>query len=140
MKTRCNQKTFVQYRLSLKTRDTLMQVSLCGLEVDAMDWATISTFAETCKTEGYLCLTATFFLTNQDHILVIPNIGFSKILCYSNWGDNFRIRCICQLIFIFVCENIMWYFGFEVERQMKFVKHTHWHKVLDMYYKILHIL
>ena len=29
------------------------------------------------------------------------------------------------MTFIFVFENIMWHFGFEVERQMKFVKHTH---------------
>ena len=27
--------------LNLKTLDALMQTSLCGLEVDAMDWATI---------------------------------------------------------------------------------------------------
>ena len=28
-------------RLNLKTLDALMRVSLCGLEVDAMDWASI---------------------------------------------------------------------------------------------------
>ena len=37
-----------------------------------------------------------------------------------------RRKCRCQLTFIFVFENVTWHFGFEVERQIKFVKHTHW--------------
>ena len=44
-------------RLNLKTLDALMRVSLCGLEVYAMDWATIfKHLGETCKTEGHLRL------------------------------------------------------------------------------------
>ena len=34
-------KTYLHNRLNLKTLDALMHVSLCGLDVDAMDWATI---------------------------------------------------------------------------------------------------
>ena len=34
-------KSRLRNRLKLKTLDALMRVSLCGLEVDAMDWATI---------------------------------------------------------------------------------------------------
>ena len=36
-----------------------------------------------------------------------------------------RRKCTCQLTFNFVFENITWHFGFEVERQIKFLKHTH---------------
>jgi hypothetical protein len=34
-------KSHLRNKLNLKTLDALMQVSLCGLEVDAMDWASI---------------------------------------------------------------------------------------------------
>jgi hypothetical protein len=34
-------KSHLRNRLNLKTLDALMRVSLCGLEVDAMDWSTI---------------------------------------------------------------------------------------------------
>ena len=34
-------KSHLRNKLNLKTLDTFMQVSLCGLEVDVMDWATI---------------------------------------------------------------------------------------------------
>jgi hypothetical protein len=37
-----------------------------------------------------------------------------------------RRKCRCQLTFVFVFENVTWHFGFGGERQMKFVKHTHW--------------
>ena len=40
---------------------------------------------------------------------------------------NFKRKCRSyQLTFIFVFENVMWHFGFEVECQTQFVKHTHY--------------
>jgi hypothetical protein len=38
----------------------------------------------------------------------------------------FRRKARFQLPFIFVFENITWHFEFEVECEMKFVKHTQW--------------
>ena len=35
-------KNHLRNSLNLKTLDALMQVSLCGLEVDAMEWPTIN--------------------------------------------------------------------------------------------------
>ena len=35
-------------------------------------------------------------------------------------------KCRCQVTFNFKKQNVTWQFGFEVERQMKIVKHTHW--------------
>ena len=40
----------------------------------------------------------------------------------SRW--HFRRKSRCQSTFIFALENVTWHFGFDVERQMKFVKHT----------------
>ena len=76
-------------KLNLKTLDAHMWVSLCGLEVYAMDWETTSsTFGETCKTEGYLCLVDSFFLLQiKIAKLIIQNISFPKILCKQYWGD-----------------------------------------------------
>ena len=63
-----------------------------------------------------------FFVQNQDCILSNQNISFPKILCNPKLRWDFRIECICQLTFFFVFENVMWQFGFGVERQMKIVK------------------
>ena len=63
-----------------------------------------------------------YFVTNKDCILIVHIIRFSKILSNTKLRWSFRVKCICQLIFIFVFENVKWHFGFEVERQMKFVK------------------
>jgi hypothetical protein len=43
---------------------------------------------------------------------------------------HFGRKCRYQLTFIFVFENVMWHFGFEVECQMKVVKHTHYLRVI----------
>ena len=44
-----------------------------------------------------------------------------------HWGDIVEENVdVNWHTFIFVFENVTWHFGFEVERQMKFVKHTHW--------------
>ena len=63
-----------------------------------MQWVALpsSTFGETCKTE----------------------------LCNPKLRWKFIIKCMCQLIFILVFKNVTWLFGFEVECQMKFVKHA----------------
>ena len=50
----------------------------------------------------------------------------TKITSTSLDTHNFRRKCRCQLTFIFVFENVTWHFGFDVKRQVKFVKHTHW--------------
>ena len=57
-------------RLNLKTLDALMRGSLCGLEVQWIGLPS-STLGETCETKGYLCLIDSFFVTNQDYILII---------------------------------------------------------------------
>ena len=46
---------------------------------------------------------------------------------------HFRRRCRCQLTLVFVSENDTWHFGLEVERQMKFVKHTNWSPYIGIY-------
>ena len=104
----------------------LCRSSLCGLEVDAMDWATIVNIWTNMQDQRILTLDWWFFVTNQDCILIIQNTSFSKILCNPKLRWRFRIRCTCQLTFFLSFENITWHFRFEVERQMKFVKHTHW--------------
>ena len=85
-----------------------------------------SKFGETSETKGYLrSIDSLFFYTNQDCILIIQNINFSKVLCNPKLRWHLTIICTYQLAFIFVFENVTRHFGFEVERQMKFVKHTH---------------
>ena len=37
-----------------------------------------------------------------------------------------RRKCRCQSTFNIVYESITWHFGFEVERQTRFVQRTHW--------------
>ena len=122
-------KSHLRNKLNLKTLDALMQVSLCGLEVDAMDWATILNISRIMRDQRILMidwLIVFFFVTNQDCILVIQNISFSKILWNPKLKWHSRIRCIYQLTFISVFENVTWHFRFEVQCQIKFVKHTHW--------------
>ena len=59
------------------------------------------------------------YVPNQDCILIIQNIIFSKIiLCKPKLRWNLRMKCICQLTFILVFENVTWHFGFEVECQI----------------------
>ena len=130
-------KSHLRNRLNLETLDALMWVSLCGLEV--MQWIRLSssTFRETCETEGYLrsidrfyylisiFLIFNFLVSNQDCILITQSISFSKVFCNPKLWWHCRINYTCQLSLIFVFENVTWHFGFEVERQMKFVKHTH---------------
>ena len=83
-------------RLNLKTLDALMRVSLCG-----------------CNGLGYLKKNARpkntytrlmnfyFVLQNQDCILIIQNIVFSKILYNPKMRWHFKINGICQLTFVF---------------------------------------
>jgi hypothetical protein len=46
-------------------------------------------------------------------------------LCNPNWGEILK-QNVYVLTFIFIFEMVTRNFGFQVERQMKFVKHTHW--------------
>ena len=98
-----------------------------------MQWIGLpsSTFGETCKTEGYLRSIDGSFVPNQDCFLTSQNITFSRILCNPKLRWRFKIKRTCQLTIIFVFENVMWHFRFEVECQMKFVKRTQWRLVLD---------
>ena len=116
-------------RLNLKTLDALMRVSLCGLEVDAMDWFGYHlqhSEKHARVKDTYVGLIVFFFATKQDSIFIIQNINFLKILCNPKLKWHFKTKCICQLTFIFVFENVTWHFGFEVECQMRFVNlHTH---------------
>jgi hypothetical protein len=118
-------------RLNLKILDVLMHVSFVGLKW--MQWIGLpsSTFRETCETEGYLHSIDRFFVTTQDYILIIQNISFLKILFNSKLRWHCKIKCIRQLTFILVFENATCHFGFEVERHMKFVKHTHWSQCIS---------
>ena len=90
--------------LNLKTLDALMRVCLCGLEVQWIGLPSI-TFRETCETDGYLRSidSFVFWVANQDCILIIQNIGVSKLLCNSKLGRHFRTKCIGQLTFIPFC-------------------------------------
>ena len=105
---------------------------LCGslfVGLKWMQWIGLpsSTFEETCKTKRYLhsnFFIFVFVFTNQDCILVIQNIKVSNMLCNPKLRWHFRIKCICHLTFIFVFDDITRHFGFEDERQMKFVKRT----------------
>jgi hypothetical protein len=54
-------------------------------------------------------------------ILEIEIIRTSRHVTFR-W--SFRRKCRCQFKFIFVLGNIRWHFEFEVQSQMKFVKHT----------------
>ena len=121
-------KSHLRNRLNLKTLDALMRVSICGLEVYAMDWATIFNIWRNMQDRRIITLDWFYFflVTNQDCILIIQNISFPKILCKPKLRWHFGIKCRWQLTFIFVFKNVTWHFGFEVERQMKFVKHRHW--------------
>ena len=74
--------------------------------------------------DTYACLIV-FFITNQNFILNVQHISFSKILRNTKLRWHFRIKDICHLTFIFVFEDITWLFGFKVEHQTSFVKHTH---------------
>ena len=38
---------------------------------------------------------------------------------------HLKRKCRCRLTFVFIFENVSWHSRFEVERQIKFVKHTH---------------
>ena len=61
-------------RLNLKTLNTLLRVSLCGLEVNAMDWATIFNVWRNMRDRRYLRSTDSSFVTNQNFVLIIQNI------------------------------------------------------------------
>ena len=65
-----------------------------------------STYGETCETKGYLCSIDSFLVTYQDCILIIQNISFPKILYNPKLKWHFRIKCLCQLKFIFVFESV----------------------------------
>ena len=78
------------------------------------------------RKDTYTRLIVSYLVTNQGCILIIQNISFPKILCKPKLRWHFGIWCRCQLTFIIVFENVTRHFGFEVECQMKFVKHRHW--------------
>ena len=126
-------KSHLHNRLNLKTLDdALMRISIFGLEVCAMDWATILNIWRNLY-EGYLRSIDSLFLilfcwgiTNQDCILFILYISFPKILCKPKLRSHFGVKCRCQLTFIFAFKNATWHFGSEVECQVKLIKHTHW--------------
>ena len=99
-----------------------LEISLCWLEVDAVDWA-INNIWRNIQDQWILMLDWLFcFVTNQDCILSIQSNDFPK--CNPKLRQHFRIKWICQLTLICIFENITWHFGFEIECQMKFVKHT----------------
>ena len=91
-------------------------------------WIPFSTFGETCKIEGYLrSIDSFFFLWLQIKIAYwLFKILVFLTYCVSQIEVTFGIKCRCQLTFILVFKNVTWHFRFEVERQMKFVKHRHW--------------
>ena len=88
-------KSHLRNKLNLKTLDALMWVSLCGLEVDAMDWATIFNkyhhLRSFGKTKGYFHSINSNFVTNQDFILSDQNIRSSKIFYNPKLRWHFRI-------------------------------------------------
>ena len=103
-----------------------MHVSHVGLKWMQLDWATIFNIWRNMWDQRILTLDwHVFFVANQDCILIIQIINFPTIFCNPKLRWHLRVKCICQLTFIFVFENVPWHFGFEVDRQMKFVKHTH---------------
>ena len=67
--------------------NSLQFLSLCKslfVSLKWMQWIGLppSTFGETCKPNEYLRSIDSFvFVTNQDRISIIQNIGLSKILC-----------------------------------------------------------
>ena len=63
-------------KLTLKTLDALMRVSICGLEGYAMDWATIQHLEKHARSKDTYARLIGFFVKNQDCILIIQNISF----------------------------------------------------------------
>ena len=96
-----------------------------------MQWIGLpsSTFEKICETKEYyaqlIVFVCLFVCYSQDCILIIEILVFPKILCNPKLRWQFRRKCRCELTFIFVLENVTWHFGFEVEREMNFVKATH---------------
>ena len=85
-----------------------------------MQWIGLpsSTFGETCETKGYLCsINSSFLLQIKIAYWLFKLLVFLKYCVSQNWGDIWKKRR-CHLTFICVLKNVMWHFGFEVERQM----------------------
>ena len=119
-------KYHMRNRLNLTTLDALMRISLCGLEMDAMDQATIFNVQRNMR--DWKILTLSWFLLQIKIVFwLFTTLLFSKIFYDPKLRRHFRIKCIyiCPLAFIFVFENVTWHFGFEIQRQIKFVKRTH---------------
>ena len=85
------------------------------------------------KSSAMKC-TRCVFLTEILHAF---DIWRTKITCTSIDTHNFKRKRKCQLTFVFVFENVTWHFEFEVECQMKFIKHTQWVHPSNHYYSNL---
>ena len=93
----------------MKSLDALMWVSLWGLEVYAMDWASISNIWRNMWDWRMLTLDwlflIIFLVTNQGCILVIQILFCLKYCVSQKLRWHFGIKCGCQLTLIFVFET-----------------------------------
>ena len=87
-----------------------------------MQWiGLLSTFGKTCETKGYL-RSIDSFLGYKSRLY----FDYAEKYCVTqNWGDNLELNVYVNWHSFLFFENVTWHFGFEVERQMRFVKHTH---------------
>ena len=74
-------KSHVCNKLNLKTLDALMGSLFVALKWTQWFGLACLTFGETCETKDTYTRLIDFFETNQDCILIIQNIKFSRILC-----------------------------------------------------------
>ena len=82
-----------------------------------------------------------FILKRNFHFPRWCDYSYCQLTCWKlkwhvllgmwHWGDTLGIKCRSRFKFVFVSENVTWRFGFEVEHQLKHVKHTHYVPLLQ---------
>ena len=71
------------------------------------------------------------WLVKEKTNLTLYKLRMTRITRHvEHWGEILDENVSVTWHSFLFMENVMWHFGFEDERQMKFVKHTHWSQEL----------